>query len=87
MACTRHTPDDLFFVKRIKKGQYRACVDLQPGTKGKFRYCRRAGTRSLAEQLILCLQHELAIRPGPVFPVIEAWRDGRTCFEENLHHA
>lgn len=67
----------MFFVRKAREGRYRACVDLRPGTKGLYRYCRDAGTREEADELLLKLRRMLQEKAGPVLPVIEAWRDGR----------
>lgn len=75
----RHRPGDFFLVHKARKGRYRACVDLEPGTQGKSRYCRDANTREAAQKLLRCLRRELQQHAGPVLPIVEAWKRGELC--------
>lgn len=68
-----------FFVKKARHGRYRACVDLYPGTKGVYRYCRDAETREKGNLLLRCLRRELVHKAGPVVSVIEAWWRRELC--------
>lgn len=77
MSYRRTRRDEIFFVLKARKGRYRACVDLAPGTNGKLRHCRDAATREEAEELLQKLRQALTENPGPVASIIEAWRDGR----------
>lgn len=69
--------DEIFFVLKARKGRYRACVDLAPGTNGKHRFSRDADTREKAEELLRKLQQALMENQGPTEPVIKAWCDGK----------
>jgi len=75
----RHELGRLFYICKVRAGRYRACADLQPGTKGLYRYCRDAVSRDAAHELLLCLRRELVERSGPVVPVLEMWRFGLIC--------
>lgn len=75
----RRQPDKFFFVQKVRPGRYKACVDLRPGTKGAYRYCRDTATRERGEALLRCLRRELVQKAGPVVPVIELWRRGDLC--------
>jgi hypothetical protein len=74
---SRQQHGQIFFVLKARKGRYRACVDLAPGTNGKHRFSRDTATREEAEELLRKLQQALTENQGLVVPIIEAWRDGK----------
>jgi len=66
--------DDLFQIKRTPWG-YRACIELTSHSS----YCRDVPDKASARALLACAKRHLALRQGPVRPLLDEWRAGLIC--------